>query len=46
VASFPHTSQTQTGLLHAAEAALSQARTRGGNHVALASIAFGGVPPA
>ncbi|MBA3589029.1 diguanylate cyclase [Methylibium sp.] len=46
VASFPHTSQTQAGLLHAAEAALAQARGRGGNHVALASIAFGGVPAA
>jgi diguanylate cyclase (GGDEF)-like protein len=46
VASFPHTSQTQAGLLQAAEAALGQARARGGNHVALASIAFGGVPAA
>lgn len=44
VASFPHTSQTQAGLLQAADAALVQARARGGNHVALASIAFGGVP--
>lgn len=41
VASFPHTSQTRAGLLQAAEAALQQARQRGGNHVALASIAFG-----
>lgn len=41
VASFPHTSQTQAGLLQAAEAALTQARGRGGNRVALASIAFG-----
>lgn len=47
VASFPHTSQTQAGLLQAAEAALLQALERGGNHVALASIAFGsGTPPA
>lgn len=44
VASFPHTSQTQAGLLQAAEAALAQARARGGNHVALASIAFGSAP--
>jgi diguanylate cyclase (GGDEF)-like protein len=41
VASFPHTSQTRAGLLQAAETALGQARQRGGNHVALASIAFG-----
>lgn len=41
VASFPHTSQTQAGLLQAAETALTQARARGGNHVALASIPFG-----
>jgi GGDEF domain-containing protein len=41
VASFPHTSQTRAGLLQAAETALAQARQRGGNHVALASIAFG-----
>lgn len=42
VASFPHTAQTQAGLLGAAEVALAQARERGGNRVALASIAFGG----
>ena len=42
LASFPHTAQTQAGLLKAAETALAQAMQRGGNHVALASIAFGG----
>lgn len=42
LASFPHTAQTQGGLLQAAETALAQALQRGGNHVALASIAFGG----
>lgn len=42
LASFPHTAQTQAGLLQAAETALVQACQRGGNHVALASIAFGG----
>lgn len=41
VASFPHTSQTRTALLQAAEDALKQAQQRGGNHVALASISFG-----
>ncbi|HEU4459883.1 MAG TPA: GGDEF domain-containing protein [Methylibium sp.] len=41
VASYPHTSQTRAGLIGAAQAALDQARKRGGNHVALASIAFG-----
>ncbi len=46
VASFPHTSQTQAGLLQAAETALLQAQARGGNHVTLASIAFGSAPPA
>lgn len=46
VASFPHTAQTQAGLLQAAEAALVQARERGGNRVALASIAFGAQAPA
>jgi diguanylate cyclase (GGDEF)-like protein len=42
VASYPHTSQTQAGLQRAAQSALEQAQQRGGNHVALASIAFGG----
>lgn len=41
VASFPHTAQTQAGLMQAAESALQQARERGGNRVTLASIAFG-----
>jgi GGDEF domain-containing protein len=41
VASFPHTAQTQEGVIAACEAALTQARHRGGNAVALASIRFG-----
>jgi diguanylate cyclase (GGDEF)-like protein len=40
VASFPHTAQTQEGVIAACEAALAQARQRGGNAVALASIRF------
>lgn len=40
VASFPHTAQTQSGLVQAATDALGEAQRRGGNHVALASIAF------
>jgi diguanylate cyclase (GGDEF)-like protein len=40
VASFPHTAQTQDGLLVACEAALAEAQRRGGNHVALAAIRF------
>jgi len=40
VASFPHTAQTQSGLVKSAEDALSEAHRRGGNHVALASIPF------
>jgi len=40
VASFPHTAQTQSGLVQAAAEALGEAQRRGGNHVALASIAF------
>lgn len=40
VASFPHTAQTQSGLLKSAEDALAEAHRRGGNHVALASIPF------
>ena len=40
VASFPHTAQTQDGLLAACEAALSEAQRRGGNHVTLAAIRF------
>lgn len=41
VASYPHTAQTQEGVVAACEAALAQARQRGGNAVALASIRFG-----
>lgn len=40
VASFPHTASTREGLLQACEDALAQARQRGGNVVALASIRF------
>jgi diguanylate cyclase (GGDEF)-like protein len=40
VASYPHTAPTRIGLIGAAQAALDQARERGGNQVALASIAF------
>lgn len=38
VASFPHTAQTQPELVAACEAALAEARRRGGNQVTLASI--------
>lgn len=40
VASFPHTAQTQEELLVACEAALAEARRRGGNQVTLAAIRF------
>ena len=40
VASFPHTALSQEELLQASEAALAEARRRGGNHVTLASIRF------
>lgn len=40
VASFPHTAASQQELLAACEAALASARSRGGNHLALASIRF------
>jgi diguanylate cyclase (GGDEF)-like protein len=40
VASFPHTAHTQDALLQAADGALLDAQTRGGNHVTLASIRF------
>lgn len=40
VASFPHTAHSQDALLQAADAALAEARKRGGNHVTLASIRF------
>jgi diguanylate cyclase (GGDEF)-like protein len=42
VASFPHTAQTQDDLRQACEAAVEDARQRGGNRVALASIQFQG----
>jgi diguanylate cyclase (GGDEF)-like protein len=38
VASFPHTAQSLPDLVAACEAALAEARRRGGNHVTLASI--------
>lgn len=41
VASFPHTAQTLAELMGACEAALAEARRRGGNHVTLASIPLG-----
>ena len=40
VASFPHTAHTQEALVSACEAALSEARRRGGNQVTLAAIRF------
>jgi diguanylate cyclase (GGDEF)-like protein len=40
VASFPHTALVQDELMQASDAALDQARRRGGNHVTLASIRF------
>lgn len=40
VASFPHTAQTQEALVLASDAALTEARRRGGNHVALAPVRF------
>jgi diguanylate cyclase (GGDEF)-like protein len=40
VASFPHTAHSQADLLTACETALAEARRRGGNTVALASIRF------
>jgi diguanylate cyclase (GGDEF)-like protein len=40
VASFPHTAHSQAELLAACESALAEARRRGGNTVALASIQF------
>jgi diguanylate cyclase (GGDEF)-like protein len=40
VASFPHTAQTQDDLCAACDAAVADARQRGGNRVALASIQF------
>lgn len=40
VASFPHTAHNQDELRSACEAALAEARSRGGNRVTLASIRF------
>lgn len=40
VASFPHTAHSQEELIQAADLALREAKRRGGNHVALASIRF------
>jgi diguanylate cyclase (GGDEF)-like protein len=40
VASFPHTAHTQEALVSSCEAALTEARRRGGNHVTLAAIRF------
>jgi diguanylate cyclase (GGDEF)-like protein len=40
VASFPHTAASQQELLVACDAALAEARRRGGSHLALASIPF------
>jgi diguanylate cyclase (GGDEF)-like protein len=40
VASFPHTAHTQEALIEACDAALIEARRRGGNHVTLAAIRF------
>ncbi|MCY7314735.1 MAG: diguanylate cyclase [Rubrivivax sp.] len=45
VASFPHTAHTQEGLVQACDAALAEAQRRGGNHVTLAAIRFGGNEP-
>ena len=42
VASFPHTAHSQDELRAACDAALRDARQRGGNHVTLASIRFEG----
>ena len=42
VASYPHTAQTREQLMASCESALAQARRRGGNHVALASIRLDG----
>jgi diguanylate cyclase (GGDEF)-like protein len=40
VASFPHTAHSEADLMEAADVALREAKKRGGNHVALASIRF------
>ena len=41
VCSFPHTASKQEELVQASEAAVAEARKRGGNQVVLASIPFG-----
>lgn len=41
VASFPHTAQSLPELMASCDAALQEARRRGGNHVTLASITLG-----
>ena len=41
VASYPHTAHTQDEVMAACDAALLEARKRGGNNVALAAIRFG-----
>jgi diguanylate cyclase (GGDEF)-like protein len=45
VASFPHTAQTQEGLMEASNLALEEAQKRGTSQVALASIRFEMVTP-
>ena len=40
VASFPHTANTQDGLMLACESALAEAQRCGGNHLTLAAIRF------
>lgn len=40
VASFPHTAHSQEELVSSCDAALAEAKRRGGNHVTLASIRF------
>jgi hypothetical protein len=40
VASFPHSAASQQDLRSSCEAALAEARRRGGNHLTLASIPF------
>ncbi len=45
VASFPHTAGSRDELMLACEAALAEARRRGGNYVALAGIRFEQAPP-
>jgi diguanylate cyclase (GGDEF)-like protein len=44
VSSFPHTAHSEADLMNASSNALAEAQRRGGNHVALASIAFDAGP--